>query len=1029
MNQPNRQTKAVKTEPKTRPIRIAFPAVLAIILAVLFAKSFLPDFVHFSNDGPLGEQNTAWSRFPMTMTGTWDDLNDIGNSGGAVPPDFTMLATWILKPVAFSKFFTPIALFVLGIGAWTFFRQLGLSSLAAALGALATALNSGFFGNACWGTSPQQVAMGFVFFALALVVGISGETPPRTRWLRLALAGMAVGLSVVEGADNGAIFSLFVAAYVIYQSLVRKITWTPTEHKVVWLVFNLALLGGLLALFILHIPHGALLAVLLLVGAGVWNYLMTASYLPFQRLAHSSTHVGLIAVFAGLIAAQTITSLVGVNILGAAGMGDNSSIESKLEHWDWATEWSLPKKETLGMLVPGLFGYRMDTPKDMMDFVQDSYKNGEYWGGMGRSPDIDRFFDSGASGSPPGGMMRFGYAGYYAGILVALVALFAFIKTVAQTIGKQNSVFSAVQRHFIWFWALMGLVALLLSWGRFAPFYQYLYMLPYFSTIRNPVKFTSIFYLALIIIFAYGIDAFSRCYLQVSGAGADGKTPSPSKSWWGNLRGFNRKWSIFCLAAFGVSLLAWLVYSGEENNMVQYLGKVGFPDANTARDIFNFSLGQYEWFLLFFAGSVILVILTLAGVFSGKRAQLGGLLLGALLVIDMGRANLPWIIHWDYKQKYASNQIIDFLRDKPYEHRVTDIPSQSLFENLYRIEWMQHHFPYYNVQCSDIIQSPRVASDLAAYDLALAPTPTTSYLVARKWQLSNTSYLLGPSAYLDSINEQLDPEHHRFQIVQRFNIVAKPGVDVEQLQQKMQQGIFEGEKLTAVPDASGDYALFQFTGALPRAKLYTDWQTNTLADFQNFTTKSLDDKATTVFDDVGTNGYLTLAKLTSPGFDPEQTVLLDAPLPQASPTAATGQDSGTVEFKSYSAKDIVFSAQAVKPSVLLVNDKFDPGWHVFVDGKAAELLRCNFIMRGVFVPPGAHTIEFAFSLPHAPLYVTLVAMIFGVLLCCLLFFATRNPPESAALNPPTEASQTDKEGRASAGKRNPSSEAARPASH
>jgi hypothetical protein len=994
--------------------------ILAVILAVLFAKSFLPDYVHFSNDGPLGEQNAAWSRFPGNLTGQWDDLNDIGQSGGAAAPDVSGMADWLLGPVGFSKFFTPIALFILGIGAWTFFRQLRLSPLAAALGALATTLNSAFFGNACWGTSPQQIAMAMVFFSLALIMANSDETPPRVRWTRLALAGMAVGVSVIEGADNGAIFSLFIAAYVVYQALARKITWARTEHAVVWAVFNLALLGALLAIFILHIAHGGLLAVLLLSGAALWNYLMIASYLPFKRLAHGSAQVGVVAAFAGLVAAQTITALVGVNIVSAAGMG-NGSDESSQEHWDWATEWSLPKTETLGIFVPGLFGYRMDTPKDMMSFIKDSYANGEYWGGMGRTPAIDRFFDSGASGSAPGGMMRFGYAGYYGGILVALVALFAIAKTVAQTIWPQNSIFSLLQRRFIWFWTAALVVSLLIAWGRFAPFYQFIYMLPYFSTIRNPVKFTSIFYVAMIIIFAYGIDAFSRYYLQVSEVKGDGKTSPPSKGWWQNLGNFNRKWTLFSIAAFGVAVLAWLTYSGEEPNMVRYLGKIGFPDPEVARNIFDFSVGQCGWFLVFFAGSVTLVIMVLAGFFTGKRAQWGGLLLGALLVIDMGRANLPWIIHWDYKQKYASNEIIDFLRDKPYEHRVTDVPSQSLFENVYRIEWMQHHFPYYNIQCSDIIQAPRVASDLAAYDASLSPTPSTTYLVARKWQLSNTEYLLAPASYLDSLNDQLDPGQRRFRIVQRFTIAPKPGVDVAQMQQSLQQGIFEGEKLTAVPDASGDYALLDFGGALPRAKLYTHWETNSPADFKNFSAKNLDDRGTMIFNDVGTNGYLTLAKLTSPSFDPEQTVLLNAPLSQANPAGAGSTNSGTVEFKKYTPKDYVFSAQADKPSVLLVNDKYDPGWHVFVDGKESELLRCNFIMRGVFLPPGSHTVEFYFNLPHAPLYVTSLAMAFGILLLGFLFMATRTPPPQAA--------QADKEGRASAGNRNPSSEAARPASH
>ena len=100
---------------------------------------------------------------------------------------------------------------------------------------------------------------------------------------------------------------------------------------------------------------------------------------------------------------------------------------------------------------------------------------------------------------------------------------------------------------------------------------------------------------------------------------------------------------------------------------------------------------------------------------------------------------------------------------------------------------------------------------------------------------------------------------------------------------------------------------------------------------------------------------------------------------------------GAVDFKSYNPKDIVLSAQATAPSVLLLNDRFDPNWRVLVDGKPAPLLRCNFIMRGVFVPPGSHTVEFQFSLPHKPFYVTLTAIVIGIFLCGFLFYSARKP--------------------------------------
>ena len=132
-----------------------------------------------------------------------------------------------------------------------------------------------------------------------------------------------------------------------------------------------------------------------------------------------------------------------------------------------------------------------------------------------------------------------------------------------------------------------------------------------------------------------------------------------------------------------------------------------------------------------------------------------------------------------------------------------------------------------------------------------------------------------------------------------------------------------------------------------------------------------------------------------------------------------------MDFKSYSPKDIVLSAQAAAPSVLLLNDRYDPNWHVLVDGQPAPLLRADFIMRGVYLTPGSHTVEFQFIQPHGPLFITILAMLGGVVLCAFLFFYTRKPP-IAANN--LESSQREREKRASAGNRSPSSEV-RSASH
>ena len=119
----------------------------------------------------------------------------------------------------------------------------------------------------------------------------------------------------------------------------------------------------------------------------------------------------------------------------------------------------------------------------------------------------------------------------------------------------------------------------------------------------------------------------------------------------------------------------------------------------------------------------------------------------------------------------------------------------------------------------------------------------------------------------------------------------------------------------------------------------------------------------------GTNDFLTLKELASPSFDPTQTVLArrfpgTRPPPAAQNAPASG--SGTVEFTSYSPNRFVLQAKALAPSVLLLNDKYDPGWKVSVDGKPETLLRCNYLMRGVQVPAGEHQVEFRFAPPFAP---------------------------------------------------------------
>jgi hypothetical protein len=112
----------------------------------------------------------------------------------------------------------------------------------------------------------------------------------------------------------------------------------------------------------------------------------------------------------------------------------------------------------------------------------------------------------------------------------------------------------------------------------------------------------------------------------------------------------------------------------------------------------------------------------------------------------------------------------------------------------------------------------------------------------------------------------------------------------------------------------------------------------------------------------------------------------------AAPGPNAGQDAGKVEFESYSPRNVVLKSQAPSPSVLLLNDRFDPNWSVSVDGKSEKLLQCNYLMRGVYLSPGAHTIQFRFQPPIGWLWVSLAAITAALpLLAITLLLAPARP--------------------------------------
>ena len=922
-----------------------FALLLFAVLAVLFARSFLPGICHFNNDMPLGAMKYWGEHWWSGFSGRWADLNTVGDSIGAATPTISVLFLGLVGPVGFAKFYAPFALMILGLGAYWFFQALKLSPMACLLGGFAGALSSDFLATACWGVASQPLAFGLSYMALAAIVSTS-----RPAWVRLPLAGLALGMGVAEVPDIiGFIFAPLVGLFVVYHALVS--------------------------------------------GEGV----------PvLKRLLVGFVKLAVVALFAGWMAIGVIEQIYITKVKSVAEFHGSDGAD-----WAWATQWSLPKREVLNVAVPGLFGFRMDSS-------QHGLKGGDYWGAGGRDLAWDAYFANGSQGPEPGGFIRYGGGGLYAGVLVVVLGLWAAF----QARRGAGPTFSPVNRKLLWFWLGVMVVSVLLSVGRYAPFFGCVYNMPglhklFSSYMRNPGKFMHPFEWGLVVLFAYGVDGLTRRYAQTATASSLGLV-AHVRGWWSKVSGFDRKWTLGCLAALALSVLGWFIYASSRASLETYLQTVRF-DADTARAIAGFSIEHVGWFVLRLALAVGLVTVALSGWFAGKRAKWGGIVLGLFLAGDLAIANQPWIIFWDYPQKYATNPVIDQLRERPYEGRAVILPSwmtsvfqaspqlaqaEAYLNQLYEIEWKQQVFQYYSIQTLDVVQMSRVPSDWGAYESTLEfinnartgqPLSEIMHLVARRWQLTNTRYLLGAAPFLDVLNQALDPAQHRFRILTRFNIVPKP--DVAQ--------VTSLTELTAQPATNGNFALFEFTGALPRARLFTNWQVpeKNAAVVSQFITPGLSTNALEAVKAGGTNDFLTLKELASPSFDPLQTVLVADSPEYKLPTPATNAPAagaGSVEFTSYAPKDIVLHAKAAAASVLLLNDKYDPGWKVWVDGKPETLLRCNYIMRGVQVPAGEHQVEFRFVPPVGTIHLSIAALAAAVGLLGSLFFLKTTAPVSAA---------------------------------
>jgi len=160
------------------------------------------------------------------------------------------------------------------------------------------------------------------------------------------------------------------------------------------------------------------------------------------------------------------------------------------------------------------------------------------------------------------------------------------------------------------------------------------------------------------------------------------------------------------------------------------------------------------------------------------------------------------------------------------------------------------------------------------------------------------------------------------------------------------------------------FKIYENLHALPRAKLFYDWQI------------------------VSDDGEI-IKTLYDQNFDLHKQIILERD-PGIARTVIAEQDQSldeesTLLISNYRPTHVEIQSKSSVPAILLLTDSYYPGWRATIDGIPTEILRANYTFRAVVIPPGIRQVSFR----YAPTSFNIGAVISGTSLIALAtYFAT-----------------------------------------
>ena len=96
-------------------------------------------------------------------------------------------------------------------------------------------------------------------------------------------------------------------------------------------------------------------------------------------------------------------------------------------------------------------------------------------------------------------------------------------------------------------------------------------------------------------------------------------------------------------------------------------------------------------------------------------------------------------------------------------------------------------------------------------------------------------------------------------------------------------------------------------------------------------------------------------------FNPKDTAVVDEKYKSAITTYTAPDSAASIRMKIFDNDAITYESSSTGNHVAVFSEIFYKDWKATIDGKPADYFKTNYVLRGIVVPAGKHTIEFKFE--------------------------------------------------------------------